>query len=109
MSGVRVIQRSVNSKMLFEELNETIYEAITTLGVRWSNDQNRNSFVEVLEDFLNDKFEEGKIEQYKVICDKRNNGSFSPSFKGSNEYLLEVFYRQPHCLNTSKIQYFIKR
>lgn len=106
MSDVKIVKRNINSKILFEEINETIFEAITSLGVRWSNEANRSAFVEVLEDYLEDKVEEQKIEQYKVVCDKRNNKSFSDRKK---HYLLEVFYKQPHCLNTSRIEYHISK
>lgn len=101
---VIVKTKSINSKSLFESINSTIYDAITTLGVRWTSDSNRKAFIEVIEDFLDDLEANGIVMQHKVICDHRNNKSFSTDAK---KYVLEVFYKQPHCLNTSKIIYEI--
>lgn len=104
MAKLKIVPKSVNSKALYKEINDMIEEAITTLGVKWSSESHRLSFVEVIEDYLMDLEGEGKIEQSKVICDKRNNKTFS---KLAKQYVFEVFYRQPNCLNVTSIAYYI--
>lgn len=104
MKKIKVVQKSVNSKALFNEINDAIYDAIGSFGVKWTSESHRESFVEVIEDYLLEIEESGKIEQPKVICDKRNNRSFSNLAK---EYLFEVYYKQPGCLNTTVIEYHI--
>jgi len=102
--NIKVIKRSVNSKQLFDKINECTLEAIKNFGARWTNESYRKGFVESLEMFLGMLGQEGVITQAKVIFDNRNNKSFSASTSG---YLIEVHYKQAHCLNTSKIEYHI--
>lgn len=102
MSDVKVVSKGINSKSLYKEINETIYESIVTLGVKWSSESHRESFVEIIEDYLLDLEEEGKIEQTKVICDKRNNKTFSSL---ADKIVFEVRFRQPGCLNITSIAY----
>lgn len=104
MTNLKIVPKSVNSKVLYNEINDTIEEAITTLGVQWASESHRLSFIEIIEDYLMDLEDEGKIEQSKVICDNRNNKTFS---KLATQYVFEVFYRQPTCLNVTSIGYYI--
>ena len=103
--NIKIVQRSVNSKQLFEKINECAFEAIKNFSARWSNESYRKSFVNTLQNFLGMMAEEGLISQGKVIFDNRNNKSFSSSAEG---YMIEIHFRQVHCLNTSKIEYHIK-
>jgi len=104
MRKVKVVQRSVNNKRLYNEINDTVLDAIQTFGVKWTSESHRSSFVDIIEDYLLDLEETGRIEQTKVVCDKRNNKSFSTLAK---EYVFEVFYRQPDCLNVTSITYHV--
>ena len=101
---VKIVAKSVNNKNLYNQIHKTIFEAITTLGVRWTSESHRLSFVEVIEEFLFDLQTEGKLSQVKVICDRRNNKSFSSE---ADKYVFEVQYKQPHCLNTTIIEYHV--
>ena len=102
MSDVKVKARGVNNKSLFNEINDTIYESIATLGVKWSSESHRESFVEIIEDYLTDLEDEGKIEQSKVICDKRNNKTFSNL---AEKITFEIRFKQQGCLNVTSICY----
>jgi hypothetical protein len=105
MNGkIKIKKRSINSERVFNKINEVVYESLSSLGVRWTSESHRNSFIEVIEDFLADLAEECEICQFKVLCDKRNNKTFSSQAK---EFVLEIHFRQPHCLNVSKIEYHI--
>lgn len=109
MKPVKIIAKNINSKKLYALLNGTVSEAISTLGVRWSSDQHRSSFIEVIEDFLQEQIEESRITQFKVICDVRNNPHGFAETSKTKEYVFEIQYRQPHCLNLTKITYYIPK
>lgn len=103
-NNIKIVKRSVNSKQLFEKINECVLEAISNFGSRWTNEAYRKSFVGGLHNFLGMMAEEGLISQAKIIFDNRNNKNFSSS---ADMYFIEVQYKQTHCLNTSKIEYQI--
>lgn len=96
---------SVNNKILFNEVHKFLEEGITEGGVLWSNDIHRMSFVEILEDMLEELADDERIDQKNVICDLRNN-SIADMEKG--KYVLEVSYRQKNCLNTTRLVYTIQ-
>lgn len=97
--------RSVNSKSLFNDINDFIKDGITDIGVRWGSDIHRNTFIEVIEDWLKEFFDKGRITQFNVICDDRNNNQ--QDFD-SGLFRLTVTYKQKHCLNTTVIDYTVR-
>lgn len=104
-TNIKVIKRNVCSERLFEEINNALYDAMS--GVSLNNDVHRQNFIEAIEDYLEDFLQDdhtGKITQFKVQCDRRNNPQ---GFDGKST-VFEVHYKQQHCLNFTKIQYIIK-
>lgn len=102
---MKIVSKNVNNKRLCEEIKDAITNVITTLAVNWSNEAQRCSFVEMIEEFMVGEFiESGTITQFKIVCDSRNNpkGFISP-----NKIFLELYYKQPHCLNTTSLQFHI--
>jgi hypothetical protein len=97
-------KKSVNNKAIFNEVNTFIDEGILTGGVLWGNDIHRESFVEIVGDFLDQLMDDSRIDQWNVICDLRNN-SIASMDKGV--YVMEVQYRQKNCLNTTRLIYTI--
>ena len=100
---VKVKQRSVNSKQLFETIHGTITAALNQYPIKWESESGRNQFCDAIEDYLELLDMEGEIQQPKVICDNRNNKSFA----SAKEIIFEVFYKQPHCLNTTVLEYHV--
>ncbi len=105
MKTIKLVKRSINSKHLFREINEVITDAIVSLEVKWTSEAHRSSFIELMGDYLLDIEDDGRIEQSKVICDQRNNNSFSTLTK---EYIFEIRYRQKGCLNITSLEYHIQ-
>jgi len=102
----KLTTKSVNSKVLFKEINEFIEDGIQTAGVLWSSETHRESFVDIVEEYLDVEFvETGKISQVKVVCDSRNN---KMSVMESGVYNFDVYFRQNHCLNVTELHYTIK-
>lgn len=103
MNILKVKQRSVNNKRLFKEIDDSIRDTLQLLPTKWENPSNRQKICDGIEEFLSDFVEQGEIIHQKVICDKRNN----KSFVSGKHVVLEIHYKQPHCLNTTVIEYHI--
>lgn len=98
----KLTPKAVNSKSLMEEIHEFVTVGMEETGVNWSSDVQRESYIEMLDDFMYEIAEENKIEQWDVRCDGRNNKA---SDMNSGKYLLEVMYRQRNCLNVTVLRY----
>ena len=103
MRNFRVVAKSVVSKRLYADINDTLCEALVSMRVNFGNQKHRISFVEVIEDFFEDVRDTGLITQFRVVFDSRNN-TFS---KNDKEFVLEIHYRQPHCQSMTTIYYYI--
>ena len=101
---VEVTARAVNSKSLFEAMQDMVKTGIDETGLDWGNESHRDSFVEMLNEFMMDFYQEGKIDQWKIMCDHRNN-----TVKDMNDgkYNLDLHYVQKHCLNTTQLRFHI--
>lgn len=98
-------KRSVNSKILCEEIQRNVEELITSAGVIWGSDAHRDGFIETCVEGMYMLEEQGKLEQGNAICDLRNN-PIENMDKGI--YTLEISYKQKNCLNTTRLIYTIK-
>lgn len=105
MAKYKLTQKNVNSKFIFKPVNEFIVDGIETAGIMWKGESHRQSFVEVIAEYLNYEFQEvGKISQIDVRCDNRNNKS---SEMDNGHFVLDVRFRQKHCLNITHLRYDI--
>lgn len=104
MANYKLTKKSVNSKRLFNEIHEFIEDGIVSGGIMWSGESHRESFVSIIEEFLEEFHQDGKISQCNVICDYRNN---SPEEMDKGNYTLFVHFKQKNCLNTTKLIYNI--
>lgn len=102
--NITIKKRSINDEDLFQRLNNEIYSVVALLRDEWADEKTRYQFIETVEDYLEEIIETGEIVQAKVVCNKSNNPTFSQKAK---EFVVEIHYRQPHCLNVSKIEYHI--
>lgn len=105
MASWKRITRAVNSKVLLHEISFLVEEGLDDMGVIWSSDTHRESFVDLVEDWLHEKGDKGLIEQWNVVCDLRNNKIADME---AGNYVFEVFYRQKHCLNMTHLRYEIQ-
>ena len=74
------------------------------MGVIWSSDTHRESFADLFEEWLEEKANEGKIDQWNVVCDSRNN---KVARMEEGHFVFDVYYRQHNCLNTTQLHYEI--
>lgn len=95
--------RAVNSKKLLGSIRgfEKIF---TEYQVIWSNEGMRQSVCDMIDGMMEDIAVSGKISQWNVICDYRNN---KVSAMTVGIYHLDITYRQTNCLNTTELNYEI--
>jgi len=103
---LKTLSRNVNNPTLFKDIDDFMIEVFTTLKITWANKQHRKEFVELIDEWMDQfAYESGKIIQYDVICDSRNN---PPEELKKNLLHFLLRYRQKNCLNTTEIEYIIK-
>lgn len=104
MTEWKIISKAVNSKRLYDEVEDFVSTSMSDIGVNWSSDAQRASYVEMLEDYFTELAEDDRIEQFDVRCDGRNN-----KIKDMNDgkFILDLRYRQRHCLNVTQVRYTI--
>lgn len=94
--------KNINNQKLFKEIDDFMIEVFTAIGIDWKNKHHREQLVMMLEQWLDEFADQtGKIIQYDVICDKRNN----PRLRNSGKIRLTLKYRQKNCYNTTEIDY----
>ena len=105
MSGpfVKTKTSNINNPRLFKEIDEFMVEVFTSIGIVWSNAEHRDSFVGMIDDWM-EQFatESGKIIQWDIQCDSRNNTKEDLA-DGLRNFTLR--YRQKNCFNTTEIVY----
>ena len=99
---LNVRTKNVNNKRLYGEISEFVESGLMSIGIRWSSPENRDSFAEVLGEWLGEFQAENRITQYNVICDDRNN---PVSQQDEGIFKVTIKYKQLHCLNTTIIEY----
>ena len=101
--NVNIKTKNVNSKNLYNEINEFIETGLLTPGISWTSQVHRESFGEVVEEWLEEFKQDDRITQYNVVCDERAN----PSSQDLNTFRVIVTYKQRHCLNTTSAEYIV--
>lgn len=96
--------KGVSSKILHKDVTEFIGGIISEFSILWERDNHRDQILEVLEEFLDELAEEGRITQSNVICDNRNNNEILAKAGFTN---LEIHYKQDNCYNTTVLKYVI--
>ena len=105
-TSFKLTTKCVNSKQLFKEVNEFVEDGIQSAGVLWTSETHRESFVDIVDEYLDGEFVEvGKMSQVKVVCDSRNN---KMSAMDNGEFYFDVSYRQHNCRNVTELHYTIK-
>ncbi len=97
--------KNINSKSLYADVTDFVDNIIVEFSIIWESDVHRDAILEVIDEFLMELREEGRITQFNVICDARNNDTTSSSNGITN---MEVHYRQDDCYNTTTIEYIIQ-
>lgn len=96
--------KAVHSPTLFADIHEYVREGLDETSINWDSETHRTSFVDVVGEWLVEKQEEGKLTQWKVICDTRNN---TLEDMEAGNYNLDVVYKQRDCYSNTKIRYTI--
>lgn len=102
----KMTEKSINSKTLRDEIHALVAAAIDEIGVNWNVESQRSAFTEMVHEFLDEVGAEGRITQWDVVCDQRNN---KRKDMANGDYNFDVVYKQKHCLNTSVLSYAISK
>jgi len=94
---------NINNQTVFKEIDDFMMEMFATVNIHWLNGDHRTEFVEMMDMWFEQyALESGKIIQYDIQCDARNNS------KGDDNIYLTLKYRQKNCLNTSSVSYIFE-
>ena len=102
------VLKSVNDPSLAKEITDFVEEGMNELRFDWSSAAQRDSFIGILEDYIQDVGfgkDSPTMDQFKIICDKRNNKTLDTT---NGKYHLDIEYKQRNCFNVTKIMYTIK-
>lgn len=95
---------NVHSNIIFKQVNQIVEDTYDEID--WSNDYGRSQYIKFLENYLQEYFyEPGKITQFEVICDHRNNDN-NELYRGRVN--LRVQYWQTHCITKTTLDYRIR-
>lgn len=103
MNLLQTKTKNINNKTVFKEIDEFMMDVFGTLNIHWLNGEHRKEFIEMMDMWFEQyALESGKIIQYDIQCDARNNS-------GKDDKIhLTLRYRQKNCLNTSEINYIFE-
>lgn len=104
MTTWTIKSKAVNSKLLYDDVIEFVEGSLNELGMNWSSAAQRESYVELLEDYFHELVSNNRIEQYDVKCDLRNN---KLADMNDGHFVLDLLFRQRHCLNVTQIRFQI--
>ena len=102
---IKVTTKSVNSKMLFQEINDLILDGLESVDLNWRNDDERELFIQFLNSMFSEIQENDVIEQWKVQCNSNNNKTKDML---SGIVVIDIYYKQRNCLNTTNIKYTLQ-
>lgn len=104
MTTFKKTVKGVTNKRIVGHICEFIEESVAMFDVDWNTDSQREAFVEVLEDCVQMLVDTKEIEQFKVICDRRNNKI--ENVRGGF-FTLDVYFKARNCLNRTHISYLV--
>lgn len=99
------IKSAVNSPSLFTEITDFLESGFEEMKGAWNSDGHRDSFIMILSEWLDEQIDEGKITQWNIICDFRNN---KVEKMEQGIYIVDIHYKQRNCLNTTHLRYEIE-
>lgn len=103
MSQTLIIKtKNINNQRLYLEINDFIESGFDGIGATLYSVENRETFVEVIEEWLEEFKQDNYITQYNIICDDRNNLTTQNKRGYCN---MMITYKQTHCLNVTSIEY----
>ena len=97
-------EKGVVSKSLVREVREFVESGFQSVQVQWDSELHRMSFLQVIDDFLGEKFAEGKITTGKVVCDERNN---SATAFAEGKFVILVQFQEKNALISTRLEYHI--
>ena len=98
-----LVTRAVNSKRLLATIQQ-IEQVFTEYQIIWSNEPLREAAIEMIDTVMEELGGQGRITQWNVVCDFRNN---KLSDMSDGKFNVTISYRQTNCLNTTVLDYYL--
>lgn len=95
-------KRNVNTDVLCDEIENCIEHIFKNFSINWSSELHRTTIIEMIEQYLHDMSEDGKLTQWNVMCDHRNN-----PINLDNDIHLDIMFRQRNCFNETSLHFLI--
>lgn len=102
MAIVKTHHRGVNSKKVVRTIDAFVIDILKDRLYHWGSDYARTEVCRLFKDFMDEGISQGKIQNFKIICDHRNN---KPEDFEKGLYFLEIHFQQAHCLNKTRLKY----
>jgi hypothetical protein len=97
----KLTSKSINDKRLLANVHDFVADCIDDED-EWSRGEYPEGLVAFVEEYLSQLMDEQVIEQFKVICDDRNNVILDVHH---GVYTFCVQYKQRNCLNITELSY----
>jgi len=95
---------NVISKSLFKDVDAYCKLRIERVSIVQSNNEHVQFNVrKMISEYVETQQKNGKIENFKIICDKRNNNT--ASIAQGVKFEIIVIYKQTNCLRPTTLQY----
>jgi len=98
-----LITRAVNSKRLLATIQQ-IEQVFIEYQIIWSNESLRQAAIDMIDSVMEEIANQGRISQWNVVCDFRNN---KLSDMSAGKFNVTISYRQTNCLNTTVLKYHL--
>lgn len=99
--------KNVSNQTIFNDLTDFMCNVFNTLHIYMRSPGYREDFLMMIEDWMEAYIElsNGKIIQYDVVCDSRNN---RPEDMENGKINFTIKYRLKNCLNTTELNYVLE-
>jgi len=102
---VKIVHHNLNTKSIGDYLDKNIVDMLDTIGQFLNTEEHIEAITMLAYELLDELQEEGKIYNFKVLCDERNN----PKDKSQlGLHTLSIRFWQVNCINLTRIEYTFK-
>lgn len=95
----------VNSKLLVKTIDDFITDFVEGPAFSLQSSPHVLTAIDIINDLMYELTEDGKIMNYKVIADERNN---KPNVNHSARLNIDIYFRQTNCINRTHLHYELR-
>jgi len=99
---IRTKHKNIISKRILTHIDDFIIDILHHEQFRWRDSDRKSKAIDIIDILFSELKQHKDIEQFKIICDKRNNSQHDFD---QGIYHLEIIYVQAQCLNKTRLHY----